>query len=70
MIGREIHTRLHTFADSFRGNKKANDYLSLIRKMMKPYNVKVKKIIDKTNTAESIPLSAVFTIVTVIVIVK
>lgn len=54
MIGKEIHSRLHSFTDCFRGNKKANDYLTLIRKMLKPYNVKVKKIIDKNNTADSI----------------
>lgn len=54
MIGEKVYIKLCSFAHLFKGNKTANEYLSLIRKIMKPYNVKVNKVIDYNNIAASI----------------
>jgi hypothetical protein len=48
-----LYKKLHTFAPKFYGEKSMGQMMYWVRKMLKPYNVKVNRIIDKQNKAIS-----------------
>lgn len=50
---RAVYKKLNSWAPKFYGEKTVGQVVYLVRKMLRPYGVKVKKILDKTNIAIS-----------------
>lgn len=48
-----LYNRLHAFTPKFVGEKTPGQIMYWVRKMLSPYNVKVNRITDKTNTCFS-----------------
>lgn len=48
-----IHKKLSSFAPKFYGEKTSGQIMYWVRQMVKPYNVKVNRVIDKQNVALS-----------------
>jgi len=53
MKHKTLYNRLHAFTPKFVGEKTSGQIMYWVRKMLSPYNVKVNRIIDKTNTCYS-----------------
>jgi len=53
MKHKTLYNRLHSYSPKFIGVKRPGQIMYWVRKMLSPYNVKVNKIVDKTNTCYS-----------------
>jgi hypothetical protein len=53
MKHKTLYNKLHSFAPKFEGIKTRGQVMWWVRKMLSPYNVKVSRIIDKTNNTIS-----------------
>lgn len=53
MIGKSIFAEMMKFVTLLEGKRTAEGHIRIIRKMLKPYNVKVNKFIDHTNSSFS-----------------
>jgi len=53
MKHKTLYNKLHSFAPKFEGIKTRGQVMWWVRKMLSPYNVKVSRMIDKTNSCIS-----------------